>query len=159
MSDFETIQTLIRLKRHEQPSPEFLEEFVRSFKERQRAEMLNQSARGLLWERVTTYFDGIFAPKWALAGATAVAMLGTVMLFRPVEQGAGGGLVQTGSSFDVRGFDTGGRLMPISDEEVRQYLLSRHYQGGFADEREGRLLAHDPQMTLNPVGFRLDVEY
>lgn len=157
MSDFETIQTLIRLKRHEQPSPEFLEDFVRSFKERQRAEMLNQSARGLLWERVTTYFDGIFAPKWALAGATAVAMLGTFVLLRPVEQGAGG-LVQSGSSLDARGFDAG-RLVPISDEEVRQYLLSRHNQGGFADEREGGLFAHDPQMTLHPVGFRLDVEY
>ncbi|WP_156345589.1 hypothetical protein [Verrucomicrobium spinosum] len=49
-------------------------------------------------------------------------------------------------------------IAPISDEEVRQYLLSRHYQGGFGDERERRLVAHD-QMAVSPVGFKLDVEY
>ncbi len=87
MSDFEDIQNLIRLKRHEQPSPDFVDDFVHSFQQRQRAELLNNSARGLLWERVTTYFDGLLAPKWAMAGAAAVAMLGTAIVLRPANQG------------------------------------------------------------------------
>ncbi|WP_050027493.1 hypothetical protein [Verrucomicrobium sp. BvORR034] len=153
MSDFEDIQNLIRLKRHEQPSPDFVDDFVHSFQQRQRAELLNNSARGLLWERVTTYFDGLFAPKWAMAGAAAVAMLGTAIVLRPASQG--------GSAFANNGgtqVPAGTYIAPISDEEVRQYLLSRHYQGGFGDERERRLVAHD-QMAVSPVGFKLDVEY
>lgn len=150
MSDFEDIQTLIRLKRHERPSPDFVDDFVRSFQQRQRAELLNNSARGLLWERVTTYFDGLFAPKWALAGAAAVAVLGTAVLLRPTSNP--GNAFANNKAAQVS-------VAPISDDEVRQYLLSRHYQGGFGDERERRLLAHDPQMNLSPVGFKLDVEY
>ena len=155
MSDFEDIQTLIRLKRHERPSPDFVDDFVRSFQQRQRAELLNNSARGLLWERVTTYFDGIFAPKWALAGAAAVAMLGTAVLLRPANNTGNAFANNKATEVSVGG----GYIAPISDDEVRQYLLSRHYQGGFGDERERRLLAHDPQMNLSPVGFKLDVEY
>ena len=155
MSDFEELQNLIRLKRHEQPSPDFVDDFVRSFQQRQRSELLNQSARGLLWERVTTYFDGLFAPKWAVAGATAVAMLGGFAVLRPgspvVNGFAQNGAEQTSPSQT--------RLNPISDDEVRQYLLSRHYQGGFGDERERRLLAHDPQMNVMPVGFKAELEY
>lgn len=153
MSDFEDIQNLIRLKRHEQPSPDFVDDFVHAFQQRQRAELLNSSARGLLWERVTTYFDGLFAPKWAMAGAAAVAMLGTAVVLRPADQAGGAFATNGGAKVPASAY-----IAPISDEEVRQYLLSRHYQGGFGDERERRLIAHD-QMVVAPVGFKFDVEY
>lgn len=82
MSEFEDIQRLIRLKRFENPGEDFVEDFVTQFRERQRSELLRQSARGLLWERVSTYFEDLVSPKWALAGATAcvalIAALGAV---------------------------------------------------------------------------------
>jgi hypothetical protein len=71
MSEFEDIQRLIRLKRYETPGEDFVDDFVTQFHQRQRSELLRQSARGLLWERVATYFDDLMAPKWAMAAATA----------------------------------------------------------------------------------------
>lgn len=82
MNDFENIQRLLRLKRYENPGDDFVEDFVTQFRERQRSELLRQSARGLLWERVNTFFSDLVSPKWATAGATAafavVAAWGTL---------------------------------------------------------------------------------
>jgi hypothetical protein len=83
MSDFEDIQRLLRLKRYEKPSEDFVEDFVHQFQQRQRQELLRHSARGLLWERVTTYFEGLFEPKWRWAGAMGVALFAGFMVFRP----------------------------------------------------------------------------
>lgn len=82
MNDFENIQRLLRLKRYENPGDDFVEDFVTQFRERQRSELLRQSARGLLWERVNTFFSDLISPKWATASATAafaiVAAWGTL---------------------------------------------------------------------------------
>lgn len=75
MTEFQDIQRLIRLKRFETPGEDFVEDFLSQFKERQRSELLRQSARGLLWERVSTYFENIMSPKWATAAATAAVCL------------------------------------------------------------------------------------
>jgi hypothetical protein len=78
MTEFQDIQRLIRLKRFETPGEDFVEDFVNQFRERQRSELLRQSARGLLWERMNTYFEHLLAPKWATAGVTAaLCLLGT----------------------------------------------------------------------------------
>lgn len=71
MNEFENIQRLLRLKQYEKPGDDFVEDFVTHFRERQRSELLRQSARGLLWERVNTFFSDLVSPKWATASATA----------------------------------------------------------------------------------------
>lgn len=106
MTEFEEIQKLIRLKRHERPPEGFVDEFIVAFQQRQRSEMLQQSARGLLWERVTTYFSEVLNPKWAWATATvaAVSLLGFTL--RP-QAGSGQQVAQaqnSGDSFEVSGF-------------------------------------------------------
>ena len=82
MNEFENIQRLLRLKQYETPGDDFVEDFVTQFRERQRSELLRQSARGLLWERVNTFFSDVISPKWATATATAafaiVAAWGTL---------------------------------------------------------------------------------
>jgi|SRR6476661_6835098 hypothetical protein len=87
MTEFQDIQRLIRLKRFETPGEDFVEDFVSQFRERQRSELLRQSARGLLWERLNTYLEHLFAPKWATAGATAAFCLlgswGVMSFLRP----------------------------------------------------------------------------
>lgn len=76
MSDFQQIEKLIRLKRFEAPSEDFVEDFLVKFRERQRSEMLRQSAHGLLLERLDAYFHDFIMPKWTMAAATAgVAIL------------------------------------------------------------------------------------
>ena len=132
MSDFEDIQRLLRLKRHERPPEDFVEDFVRQFQHRQRQDLLRHSARGLLWERVSTYFEGIFAPKWRWAGAMAAVFLGAFLLFKPAPSLKG---VAPGSDdFAVHQFDYNDKQAPISDAEVERYLISRHFNGGLADE-------------------------
>jgi hypothetical protein len=161
MSDFQDIQNLIRLKRHEQPPQDFVDDFVRSFQQRQRSEMLNQSARGLLWERVTTYFDGLLSPKMGWAAATAVAIAGAFFMMQPASN-------ESGEDFVVKNVSTGGAAMePISADEVKQYLLSSHYKGGFGDERENDSVVQSHQFenlpkaqgkVLPTAGFKLDIQ-
>ncbi len=160
MSEFEDIQNIIRLKRHEQPSETFVEEFLVSFQQRQREELLNQSARGLLWERVTTYFDGIFSPKASWAGATAIAVLGVVLFFKVGNHQVTDVAINDALS-ELRLPQTTSKMEPISDEEVRSYLISRHNEGGLTDETEKNTTIKgitQVEGSLLPVGFKLDIE-
>jgi hypothetical protein len=159
MSEFEDIQRLIRLKRHERPSADFVEHFVSTFQERQRSEMLRNSARGLLWERVTTYFDGLINPKWAWAGVTAMAMFGLGFMLRPAA--SSGSLAQNpsakqtpliinASEAQAAGYQIN-HNSPLS-VDVGRNLISRNYGGGLGDE---------PLLTGSPSqlgAFRLDLE-
>lgn len=160
MSEFEDIQNLIRLKRHEQPSENFVEVFLVSFQQRQREELLNQSARGLLWERVTTYFDGLFAPKLSWAGAMAVAALGMFVFFKTGSPPIAG-FADSNSSVEYKLPQAKAKIEPITDEEVRRYLISRHYEGGLADENERKASIKgitQVEGSLLPAGFKLDIE-
>jgi len=74
MSDFENLQRIIRLKKYEAPSEDFVEDFVARFRERQRSELLRQSARGLLWERCVTFWENMVSPKWTMAAATTAVL-------------------------------------------------------------------------------------
>ncbi|TLD70818.1 hypothetical protein FEM03_10955 [Phragmitibacter flavus] len=163
MSDFDDIQRLIRLKRHEQPPEDFVDDFVRSFQQRQRAELLQSSARGLLWERMETYFEGFFAPKlaWATA-AVAVVGVGWLAMKPAGEISSSGSLAQ--HAVPSASVDVAAAGMPITDQEVAEYLLSRHYDGIFANE-ERRPVVQSPQFEqpfdtqhggLLPVGFTLE---
>ncbi len=74
MSDFENLQRIIRLKKYETPTEDFVEDFVARFRERQRSELLRQSARGLLWERCVTFWENMVSPKWTMAAVTAAVV-------------------------------------------------------------------------------------
>ena len=56
MKDSEDAQRLIRLKRYESPGDEYFRNFLESFKDRQRAELLRRSSRSILAERVAMWF-------------------------------------------------------------------------------------------------------
>lgn len=71
MSEFEDIQRLIRLKRFEKPEEDFTENFLLEFHQRQRSEMLKQSAVELLLERAATWWGNLLVPKWGIATAVA----------------------------------------------------------------------------------------
>ncbi|MEZ5326488.1 MAG: hypothetical protein R3F19_15670 [Verrucomicrobiales bacterium] len=67
------IEKLIRLKRYEQPQEGYFDDFLKEFQNRQRSELLQQSARGLLFERLGTYFSGFSKRQWVYAGSAAYA--------------------------------------------------------------------------------------
>jgi len=138
MSEFQDIQRLMRLKRFEMPGEDFVEDFVTQFRERQRSELLRQSARGLLWERVSTYFDDLISPKWATIAATAAvsvfAAWGTMNMFGSNEQAGSLALHNTEAvmmpvqpslnvnSELIREAEQGRQL------EIEGILLSRHFE-------------------------------
>lgn len=150
------VQQLLRMRRNQVPSDEFIEGFLADLKERQRSEMLKQSARGLLWERWTTYWDHRAAQKWALA-AVAAGLVGVIGIgFTPKATGGLGGSrfaakgsgllndLQAGptsvfaaESMMIMGVDADGSV----DESP--VLLSRHFSGGYADEaRKVKAVVH-----------------
>ena len=94
MNDSEDIQRLIRLKKYETPGDEYFETFLEDFKDRQRSELLRQSARGLLMERVSMWFDEISGPRWLVpagvsTAAAAALALGLYAVRPPVSEDAG----------------------------------------------------------------------
>lgn len=91
MNEFENIQSLLRLKRHEMPPEDFVEDFLANFKERQRSELLRQSARGLLWERISTLMDDFISPRWTTAAVTAAVAIAAAWGTLSVVSGSGHG--------------------------------------------------------------------
>lgn len=83
MSDIDDVKKLLRLKRYEQPPPGYYERFAEEFKERQRAELLCQSARGLLMERISTWMWSGGTRRWIYAGGATGAMVAAGFYFAP----------------------------------------------------------------------------
>ncbi len=82
MNDSEDVQRLIRLKRYETPGEAYYQSFMEDFKERQRAELLRGSARGLLLERIGMWFDELGGAKRLVpAGAMAATAIGLGLYF------------------------------------------------------------------------------
>ena len=90
MNDSEDVQRLIRLKRYETPGEAYYQSFMEDFKERQRAELLRGSARGLLLERIGMWFDECGGAKcFVPVGAMAATAIGLGLYFlAPVREEA-----------------------------------------------------------------------
>lgn len=73
--DFTDLQRLLRLKRHEAPPPDFMEDFLIEFHQRQRAELLKRP----LWRLALDRFEGALptfqVQRYAYAGSFAAAVL------------------------------------------------------------------------------------
>jgi len=54
--DHNNISKLLRLKRFEQPPPEYFEKFLREFQERQRCQLLREPAWRIAWDRLCAFF-------------------------------------------------------------------------------------------------------
>ncbi len=137
MTEHDPIHQLLRLKRHEQPSPDFVEDFLKTFHQRQRAELLQNSARGLLWERITTYFDDLMNPKWGWAAASVVAVSLLAFSMKPASGGKADYVNNSASpdAFEVKGVVVSPDQSPNANE---RYLISRHNVGGLSDPNEAQ---------------------
>jgi len=88
--EFKELQTLLRLKKYEQPSQGFDlygERFLKEFHRRQRWEASRKMGFASVWEKLSGWLDDFTVPRYAYAAALAV--FGAVALgindLKPVE--------------------------------------------------------------------------
>ena len=79
--DNNDISKLLRLKRYEQPPPEYFENFLAEFQVRQRAEVIHRPFFRIAWDRLCRFLTPPSMPRLAMAGSFAVAVIaaGTVL--------------------------------------------------------------------------------
>ena len=82
MTNSDSIQRLLRLKRYEQPPEGYYEDFLSDFHRRQRAELLKPSLTTLMTERLSYWISEFRVPTFAYAGATAMAVIASVAILR-----------------------------------------------------------------------------
>lgn len=74
-NEFKELQTLLRLKKYEQPPQGFesySERFLKEFHRRQRWEQSQKTGIAPLWEKASDWLDNFTVPKYAYATALAV---------------------------------------------------------------------------------------
>ena len=77
------IGDLLRLKRLEQPSAEYFDDFLREFQSRQREELMRRSTWELFRGRVTEWLGDLGGVRWAYAAGVAYASLLLGLFFWP----------------------------------------------------------------------------
>lgn len=89
--DHEDISKLLRLKRFEQPPPEYFETFLQEFKERQRSQLLREPAWRIAWDRMCAFIGeqlpvriGYGLASTAVLAVAAIASL-NILASRPIE--------------------------------------------------------------------------
>jgi len=84
--DDDTISKLLRLKRYEQPPPEYFENFLHEFHHRQRVEMLRRSAWRIALDRLEALFNQVSSSQLSYAGASfAVLAIAAVVTLNMVQ--------------------------------------------------------------------------
>ena len=79
MEHDENISKLLRLKRYEQPPPEYFENFLAEFQLRQRADVIHRSFWKIAWDRLTPHFTMPPIPRLVTAGSIALAFIALVL--------------------------------------------------------------------------------
>jgi hypothetical protein len=84
MSDFDEIQRIIRLKRFEQPGPNYVEETLQRFHRRQSAELIHRPLWRLALDRMSVHMGSALAgPQLAYATALIAVAITAVTVFGP----------------------------------------------------------------------------
>ena len=76
--EFKDLQRLLRLKRYEVPPPDYFEDFLIEFHQRQRAELLKRPLWRLAMDRIEGALPTFSPSRYAYAGACATAIAATV---------------------------------------------------------------------------------
>jgi hypothetical protein len=154
MDEFEKIQKIIRLKRHEMPPEDFVEDFLQTFREKQRTELMKRSVWSLAKERIEMFMDELLVPKWALAfGVIALAAVMAWTLLPSAYRSTGdsneasspivaeGNIVRPhkGEPFEINGVRI---MIEVENQmEIEQIDLAQHLGNG-----------HGTEMIVVPTG-------
>lgn len=158
MADENEIQMLLRLKRYEQPPPEYWDSFVSEFRRRQRAEMLRQPLWRIAVDRVGAFFSEHSMPRHAYAVATlavvaagAIAAVGIISPAGPSSQlaaaGPKGGTVRPVDTRSAVALGERGRLPTLIDEPARPRMRTA-VNGGTRYVIDARPVSYEPAFNF-----------
>jgi len=139
--EFDNLQRLLRLKRHEHPEDmdEFTANLIAKLHVRQREDYLKQSSFSLFWDRMGVWFESFSAPKLALATATALALIvGVVNVWHGASPTSGP--IGAPVSFSPR------QAMPVNPD-----LLHHHYDGAFGTEEDLLIPSDKPKRPFTAM--------
>ncbi|TAG09728.1 MAG: hypothetical protein EAZ42_06005 [Verrucomicrobia bacterium] len=77
------IQDLLALKRHECQNESYWQDFIREFHQRQRQQVIPQTAVAGWWQSIASWFEAIGPSKWAYGAGLAYAGLMVAFLVSP----------------------------------------------------------------------------
>lgn len=116
---------------------------------------MNQSLRSIVAERLQDFWESLSGPRLALAAVAAIALLVGVIAWLPGGAGKSGQVAETRPQLSDQPLPTGFQLLPPDlstatanfgttpppDESARlsPLLLSKHFVGGYSDERRESL--------------------
>ncbi len=75
MEHNESISKLLRLKRYEQPRPDYFEDFLAEFQLRQRAEVIHRPFWNIAWDRFSSFFAPLPSPRLFAAATFAATVI------------------------------------------------------------------------------------
>ena len=105
------VSKLLRLKRYEQPPPEYFDDFLREFQRRQRVEALRQPSWAALWERITSIAPTFRVPQFAYAAILILAGGASALILTQQPAGRLAGADDSRASFSL----TASRPVTITD--------------------------------------------
>jgi len=79
----EEIGTLLALKRHERPEEGFLDDFLRDFHQRRRAEEALKAGPAGWWHRLSSWSAGLGTSRWLYGAGLAYAGVAALFLLSP----------------------------------------------------------------------------
>jgi hypothetical protein len=157
----EQLSALLRLKRFEQPPPQYFDQLLENVHRRQRAELLHRPLWRIGVERVQTFFSEHSMGNVSYAGAMAAALIlgvGTIIVATPGEIGRKGGQAMAANSssqqsrvspaFSLQ--STGPVLKPVTFEPQR--IQPRSGRVFLAKDRryviDARPASYEPQSSI-----------
>ena len=98
---FQDLQRLLRLKRHEAPPPGHHEDFMREFHRRQREELLRRPLWRLALDRLEAALPSFQPARYAYAGACATAVVAASIISTRILVTPGHGTVASANTASV----------------------------------------------------------
>lgn len=81
--ELQELQGLLRLKNHERPVDGYFEDFLDEFHRRQRLEKQSQGNQASFADKLSSWFQGLGAARWAIGAAGAYAALLVIFFWLP----------------------------------------------------------------------------